>query len=280
MKIGIVGLGLIGGSIAKAYKKNSEAIVIGYDKDESVLDFAVMSGAVDEKLNDDNIKSCDLIITAIYPKATLEFLNNKGALIDEDTIVMDTCGIKRHICKEAFRIAKEKNFRFVGGHPMAGKQLLGFKHSRYSLFSGAPMVLVPEDYNDLFFIDKVKKRLEPIGFNKITITTSENHDEMIAYTSQMAHLVSNAFVKSKTAEKHNGYSAGSYNDLTRVAYLNEDMWTELFMSNKDFLLRELDGFVSEIMMYKNALENNDEEELRNLLAQGRTMKEKVDGKCR
>jgi len=280
MKVGIVGLGLIGGSIAKAYKNNSDTSIVGYDKEESVLDFAIMSGAVDEKLTDENISECELIIIAIYPKATLDFLNEKGNLIDENAIVIDTCGIKRSICDKAFELAEEKNFKFVGGHPMAGKQLSGFKHSRSSLFNGAPMVLVPKDYNDLFFIDEVKNILKPIGFSKITVTTSKNHDEMIAYTSQMAHLVSNAFVKSPTAEKHNGYSAGSYNDLTRVAYLNEDMWSELFINNKDCLIKELDEFVSELMNYKEALENNNEDELKKLLAEGRNIKEKVDGKCR
>ena len=280
MKVGIIGLGLIGGSIAKAYKKNSDFKVLGYDLDKSVLNFAIMSEAIDSELNDDNIGDCDLIIIAIYPKATIEFLNKKGHLINEKTVVIDTCGIKRSICKEAFRIADEKNFRFVGGHPMAGKQLSGFKYSRDSLFSGAPMVLVPKDYNDLFFLDYVKKLLIPVGFSKITITTAEHHDEMIAYTSQMAHLVSNAFVKSDTAEKHKGFSAGSYNDLTRVAYLNEEMWSELFINNRDFLINELDGFISELLLYKKALETKDEENIRELLAEGRRIKEKVDGKCR
>ncbi|MBK5253792.1 MAG: prephenate dehydrogenase [Peptostreptococcaceae bacterium] len=280
MKIGIVGLGLIGGSIAKAYKLCEGIIVYGYDLDKTVLEFAEMSGAIDGVLTDENIKECDLIITAIYPKATLGFLEEKGDLIDENAIVVDTCGIKRSICKKGFALAKEKNFRFVGGHPMAGKQLSGFKHSRDALFSGAPMVIVPEDYNDLFFIDKVKEMLMPIGFSKISVTTSKNHDEIIAYTSQMPHLVSNAFIKSDTADKHRGFSAGSYNDLSRVAYLNEEMWSELFLENSDCLVNELDGFISELLKYKEALVHNDKEVLEKLLEEGRVKKEKVDGKCR
>ncbi|NLY82324.1 MAG: prephenate dehydrogenase [Clostridiales bacterium] len=280
MKIGIVGLGLIGGSIAKAYKLNEDNCVYGYDLNKTVLSFAKMSDAIDDVLTDENIKECDLIITAIYPKATIKFLEDKGSLIGENAIVVDTCGIKSAICEKGFEIAKEKNFRFVGGHPMAGKQLSGFKHSRDSLFSGAPMVIVPEDYNDLFFIDKVKEMLMPIGFSNVSVTTSKNHDEIIAYTSQMPHLVSNAFIKSETADKHRGFSAGSYNDLTRVAYLNEEMWSELFLDNSDHLINELDGFISELIKYREALTQHDKELLEKLLKEGREKKEKVDGKCR
>lgn len=280
MTVGIVGLGLIGGSLAKAYKKNEGITVLGYDQNESTLQFAIMDGAVDDVLTDENIGQCDGILLAIYPQATLDFLEEKGDLISEKAIVMDTCGVKRLICEQGFKLAKAKHFRFVGGHPMAGKQLSGFKYSRATLFKGAPMVIVPENYNDLFFIDEVKKVLEPIGFSKVTVSTVEEHDERIAFTSQMPHLISNAFIKSPTAERHKGYSAGSYNDLTRVAYLNEDMWSELFLANREALLGELSIFMDALEKYKKTLEENDPEALKRLLAEGRMQKERIDGKCR
>ena len=160
---------------------------------------------------------------------------------------------------------------------MAGSHNSGFKYSRSNLFQGAPMVLVPDRFDDPLLLQRAKDALAPCGFKSFSITTAEAHDEMIAFTSQMPHIISNAYIKSPTAKSHNGFSAGSYKDLTRVAWLNPQMWSELFLSNKDNVLKELDFFIESLQAYRTAIENQDAEQLITLLDEGRKRKEVVDG---
>ena len=276
MTVGILGLGLIGGSLARAYKLAGHTVYVK-NRDESMLSFAMLSGAVDGKLNEDTIPQCDLILLAIYPAGSADWLEANAPLISKKALVIDCCGTKQLVCQRCFPIAKEYGFTFVGGHPMAGTQYSGLKHSRATLFKGASMVIVPPVYDDIDFLQRVKDLLAPAQFGRITVTTAEEHDEMIAFTSQMPHLVSNAFIKSPTARRHKGFSAGSYKDLTRVAWLNEQMWTELFLANRDNLIREVDGLIGELEKYREAMAAGDAPALRALLAEGRRIKEEVDG---
>ena len=275
MTVGIVGLGLIGGSFAKAYKANG-AIVLAKETDKSILEFALMSGAVDKELTEANIKDCELLLIALYPRAAIEFLKETGPIINKDTIVIDCCGTKKQVCEIGFEVAKQYGFTFVGGHPMAGIEQSGFKYSKASLFKGAAMIIVPPSYDDIRFYDKIKSLLAPANFGRLTVTTAEKHDKMIAFTSQMAHLVSNAFIKNPIAREHQGYSAGSYKDLTRVAWLNQQMWAELFLENRDNLLEELDLFIADLNKYRQALVDDDFEDLQELLLEGKLIKEEVD----
>ena len=276
MKVGICGLGLIGGSMAKAYKLDGHT-VFGYDRDESTLGYAKLADIIDADLNDESIKECDLIFVALYPRATVEYLKSIAPLINSNTTVIDLCGTKQLVCETGFDLAKKFGFTFVGGHPMAGKQYSGIKYSSATLFKNAPMVIVPPIYDDISFFNKVKQLLLPAGFGKISITTAKEHDAMIAFTSQLAHVVSNAYVKSPTAKKHKGFSAGSYKDMTRVAWLNEDMWSELFLENQEPLLYEINTIIDSLCEYKEAIENNDRERLKSILRDGRLAKEKIDG---
>lgn len=276
MKVAVAGLGLIGGSFAKAYK-NGGHTVYGLDSDRTVLGFARLSGVVDDELSEDNIGECELIIIALYPGDTIKFLEKDAALISPRATVIDCCGNKREVCAAGFEIAEKNGFTFIGGHPMAGKQYSGFKHSGANLFSKASMILVPPRFDDMALIAGTKKLLAPCGFGRITVTTAEKHDEMIAFTSQMAHIVSNAYIKSPTAKAHKGFSAGSYRDLTRVAYLNETMWSELFLGNRDNAIKELDYFITSVTKYRDALAEGDEETLKELLREGKKSKEEVDG---
>jgi len=278
MQIGIIGLGLIGGSLAKAYKRADDVKVLGYDKDKSIMDFAYLAQAIDGELRDEDIPNCDCILLATYPQGVIDWVTEKAPLLSKDTTVIDCTGTKRRICEALFPIAAEYGFTFVGGHPMAGLYQSGFKYSREDLFDGAPMVIVPPTFADIRLYDHIGKLLAPVGFGRISVTTAEEHDQVIAFTSQMAHVVSNAFIKSPTAGKHAGYSAGSYQDLTRVAWLNPDMWTELFLENRDDLLRELDWFLDAMQQYRDALEERDAERLWQLLEEGRRRKREVDGK--
>ncbi|MBQ2756147.1 MAG: prephenate dehydrogenase [Oscillospiraceae bacterium] len=278
MIVGIVGLGLIGGSLAKAYKQAEDIVVYGADVDHSILEFAKMSNAIDDFLTDDNIALCDLILIAINPDFAIKWLETNAPKIDKHTVVIDCCGTKRKICEVGFRLADEYGFEYAGGHPMAGSHQWGFKNSRPNLFRGAAMVIVPKKYDDIYLLDRIKHLLLPVGFGSLPITTAENHDRVIAFTSQLAHVVSNAYVKSPTAKEHHGFSAGSYRDLTRVAWLNPAMWTELFLENNDFMINELDSIINSLTEYRDAIAANDRETLCQLLDDGRKCKQEIDGR--
>ncbi|NLT13751.1 MAG: prephenate dehydrogenase [Clostridiales bacterium] len=277
MTVGIAGLGLIGGSLAKAYKSAGHTI-LGFDSDTSVLGIAQLSGAVDGALDNETVGTCDVIFIAVYPGAAVDYLDSIAPLLNKETLVIDCCGVKRLVCEKCFDIARRYGFTFVGGHPMAGTHNSGFKYSKATLFKGAVMILVPPSYDDIMLFDRLEETLAPVGFGRLTITTAEKHDEMIAFTSQMAHIVSNAYIKSPVAREHKGYSAGSYKDLTRVAWLNPDMWAELLLENRDILIRELDFFIASVSGYRAALSENNKESLRSLLDEGRAIKEELDGR--
>lgn len=276
MTVGIVGLGLIGGSFAKAYHEQGHR-VLAFDTDRSVLEFASLFGAVDGVLDDRSLPDCDLILIAIYPQAAVDYLKEHGAHIGKKPVVIDCCGTKRLVCQACFALARTHGFTYLGGHPMAGNHHSGFKYASAALFHGAPMVLVPENRNDIELLSRVKQLLAPAGFGRFSVTTAEQHDEMIAFTSQLAHVVSNAYIKSPTADKHKGFSAGSYKDMTRVAWLAPRMWAELFMENRDFLIAELDTLMDSLAQYRDAMERGDTPELIRLLDEGRKRKEAVDG---
>lgn len=275
MVVGIAGLGLIGGSLARAYAK-AGATVYGYDGNRVVQDFAQMEGTLAGELNETTVKECELLLVALYPQVSEEYLQKMAPSIPKETLVMDCCGVKRRICQLGFSLAEQYGFTFVGGHPMAGTQYSGYAKSKADMFQGAPMVVVPPNGDDIYLLDRVKNLLAPAGFSHITVTTAEHHDGMIAYTSQMCHVISNAYVKSPRAQTHKGYSAGSYRDLTRVAWLNEAMWTDLFLENRDYLLEELNRMIGYLQEYQQALEQGNGDRLCTLLAEGRICKEKVD----
>ena len=276
MTVGILGLGLIGGSLARAYAIAGHTVFAG-EKDESMLSFAMLAGAVHGKLDENTIPKCDLLLLAVYPEASITWLEENAPSVSGDTLVIDCCGVKREICERCFPLATRYGFTFVGGHPMAGSQFSGFKYSRATLFKGAPMVLVPPVFDDMMLLDRVKEALAPCEFGRFSVSTAEEHDKMIAFTSQMPHIVSNAFIKSPTAQNHKGFSAGSYKDMTRVAWLNPQMWAELFLENREFVLEELEFYINSLNAYRQAIEDSDMSTLVDLLEEGKKRKEAVDG---
>ena len=276
MTVGIVGLGLIGGSFAKAYHAAGHT-VLAFDIDRSTYDFAVLSGTVNGPLTDETLSTCDLILIAVIPSAAVGYLKQHAAHIGPKPVVIDCCGTKRVVCAACFPLAKEHGFTYLGGHPMAGTHNSGFKYATPTMFHNAPMVLVPENHNDIQLLSRVKDLLAPAGFSRFSITTAEQHDEMIAFTSQLAHVVSNAYIKSPTAGLHKGFSAGSYKDMTRVAWLAPRMWAELFLENKEYLMTELNTLIDNLRQYQDAMEHNDLPSLVQLLDEGRRRKEEVDG---
>ncbi|MCL2081734.1 MAG: prephenate dehydrogenase [Oscillospiraceae bacterium] len=275
MIAGVAGLGLIGGSLSKAYRGGGHC-VYGFDADEEVLGFALLSGAASGVLDKNTIGRCQLIFIALNPADTVDYLEKNAPYISKDAMVIDCCGVKRLVCSKCFPIAEKYGFAFVGGHPMAGSHKGGFKNSRESLFRGASMILVPPVYDDPVLFGRMEELLRPAGFGRLTVSSAAKHDEMIAFSSQMAHVVSNAYVKSPTARGHKAFSAGSYKDLTRVARLNPEMWAQLCIENRDFLIKELDSFTGEIEKYKESLARGDKDTLQELLEEGSRLKGELD----
>lgn len=278
--VGIEGLGLIGASFARGFKKRcKEVTVLADNRTRATLDKAMEEGTVDGVLDRDSIGSVDLLIVALYPEAAVRYLEENAPFISADTIVTDVCGLKRYICKEGYRLADEHGFTFIGGHPMAGTQYSGYDNSKADMFVGASMILVPDPSKDgnsvLGKLDIIKDMLGKLEFGRFVITTPENHDRMIAMTSQMAHLVSSCYVKSPGAEEAEGFTGGSFQDLTRVAYLNAGMWTELFLENRDYLLSEIEAVQKELERYRAAIDASDSEELYRLLDEGSKIKERI-----
>ncbi|MBQ3405270.1 MAG: prephenate dehydrogenase [Oscillospiraceae bacterium] len=277
MTVGVVGLGLIGGSFTKAYKRLPDVTVYGQDIDKSIEAFAQIAGAIDAPLTNENIGECDCLLIVVSPRAAARWLEENACNISPETLVIDCCGTKRRICEAGFRLAEQYGFEYVGGHPMAGTHQWGFRSSKEDMFDGASMVVVPRTYEDINLLERIKQAVMPVGFASMSVTTAEKHDELIAFTSQLAHVVSNAYIKSPTAKAHSGFSAGSYQDLTRVAWLNPDMWADLFLENDDMLLKELDIIIGSLNEYRAAIADRDFDRLRDLLDEGRICKEEVDG---
>ena len=275
MIIGIVGLGLIGGSAAKAFKAAGH-VIYSYDIDSRIVGFAQLEGIVDAELSADNLGKCDLVLLTATPQAVIGYISENARYISSSALVVDFCGTKRAVCEKGFALAAGYGFTYVGGHPMAGLQYSGYKFSKATLYNGASFIMVPAVHDDIALLDRVKQALEPLGFKKFVVTTADFHDRMIAYTSQMCHVVSNAFIKSPSAKFHRGYSAGSFRDFTRVSRLNENMWTELFLENKEALLNELDLLINSLHEYRQAIVADDADTLRGLLRDGRIAKEEAE----
>ena len=280
MKIMFVGLGLIGGSMAMALEGYPDLERYAVDGDEPTRLEALGRGVVRAawpNADDAPVEDMDIIVICLHPEAAADFVRAQAGRIRPGALLTDVCGVKRPLF-EAVGEVRERTFIYLGGHPMAGTQYSGFGHARANLYHNAPMVIVPPDFDSIELLTRVKELLAPAGFGRYSVTTAALHDEMIAFTSQMAHLVSNAYIKSPTARSHRGFSAGSYKDLTRVAWLDPSMWAELFLDNRDNVLFELDSLAKSLAQYRAAVENNDLAALTALLDEGRRRKEEVDGR--
>lgn len=277
MKVGIVGLGLIGGSIAKAIKQNTEHEVYGTDLLEPVILKAKLLEAIDGKLEESMTASCDYIILALYPGAAVDFVKTHKNGFKKGAVLIDCCGVKEAVCSQIYPIAAEFDFSYVGGHPMAGIEFSGFEHSQKTLFKHASMILTPQTDMTIQEMERLKKFWVSLGFSHVQLSTPEEHDRIIAFTSQLAHVVSSAYVKSPTALKHKGFSAGSYKDLSRVAKLNETMWTELFLLNRENLVTEIDGMIERLQQYREVIHEGKEKDLWDLLHEGTERKVLIDG---
>ena len=279
MNIAIIGLGLIGGSIAKSLKKfTPQHTVLGFDTNEQTMYKARLLDAIDGELTDERLGICDMVIVSTWPKAAVDYVTSHASLIKKGALVMDVCGVKKAVCEPLWQLAQENGFLFVGGHPMAGMEYSGFDHANAGLFQNASMILTPPRGTDIQTLESLKHFWRELGFARVVITTPENHDKVIAYTSQLAHVASSAYIRSPFAMEHHGFSAGSFRDMTRVARLDENMWTELFQLNKEPLLHELNQLIEHLCQYRDALASDETETLRSLLREGKERKEIADHK--
>lgn len=276
MTIGVIGLGLIGGSLAKSIKEHTRHTVWGYDINPEVITTALMSGAIDEELSEKMLSECSVVLVALYPGLCVEYIREHADRFALDALVIDCAGVKRAVYEPIAEIAANHSWTYIGGHPMAGREFSGFRYAVGTLFERASMILTPMPDVTIESLTAAKEFFLDIGFRTVRITTPEEHDSMISYTSQLAHIVSGAYVKNPLSTKHKGFSAGSFQDMTRVARLNENMWTELFLDNADLLVPSIDDFILRLTQYRDALAGHDENTLKELLKEGRIMKEALD----
>lgn len=273
MKIAVVGLGLIGGSICKALKKNTDYTVYGTDIDKNVISLAKNSNAVDFVLETASICDIDVFFICLYPKQCVDFVRSNINNFKKGVIITDVCGVKKYIEQSLEKPLADKGLFYVGGHPMAGKEKSGFLNSEDKLLQNASYILTKSDSTDSSAFKTVADIIALLG-SKLIVSTADTHDRIIAYTSQLAHIVSSSYVKSPSIELERGFTGGSFQDMTRVALLNENMWKDLFILNKTNLLNEVNNIISNLTDYKNALECDNEQELLKLLQDGTNIKKK------
>jgi len=272
--VAVVGVGLIGGSLCKAMKKYTDARVLGHNRTKATEEAALQNGDIDAALTDENLSTCDLVLVALYPQGVIDFVKEHMDAFAPGAIIVDMTGVKTRICTELSGRCAARGVRFIGGHPMAGTENSGYKSADADLFRGATMLLCRDEHTDEAALDSAAAFFMGLGFGEVKVTTPEEHDAIIAYTSQLAHVASNAYIKSPTAARQRGFSAGSYKDLTRVAKLNAPMWTELFLENREPLLREVETLIENLEDYRAALEAGDSEILCALLREGSLLKER------
>ncbi len=274
--IGVVGLGLIGGSLAKTVKLHTDWTVYGCDLNPQTMQQAALLGAIDGELNGETLPLCDEVLVALYPQAIIDWIAGHAEDFKLGALVIDCGGVKQVICEAVEPLSAGRAWHFIGGHPMAGREFSGFKYAKDDLFDHASMILTPRGDEDPALLQRARNLFMDLGFRRVQFTTPHTHDEMIAYTSQLAHIVSSAYVKCPLASKHRGFSAGSFADMTRVARLSPEMWTELFFDNRDALLPEVEGLVERLAAYRDALRDGDRDAMRVLLEEGTRIKEQLE----
>ena len=278
MNIGIIGLGLIGGSFAQAATRAGHAVA-AWNRTRATAERAVADGAAAAVLEEDMSSTAgrpDLYLISLPPDAVVPWIDAHQVAFKPGAVVVDATGVKGTICAALRKYAYDDTpWTFVGGHPMAGKEVSGYANATPDLFADASMILTPYPSCGRGPLDMLEAFFKELGFGRVVFTTPEHHDEMIALTSQLAHVVSSAYIQDPRAPDHAGFSAGSFYDMTRVARLNPDVWTDLFLANKDALSSVVGGLIERLSDYKAALDAEDAPRLRELLDRGRAVIESM-----
>lgn len=274
MNILIIGLGLIGGSFCKTLSKKTNHNIFGYDKDNITSQKALNDGSIISVLSTEKFIQADVTFICLHPTVSINFLKENVSHFRGNSVIADVCGVKGSISAQMSEITMSHNINYIGTHPMAGREFGGYDYSVENLFDNASFIVTPTESTDMESLETVKKIATEMGFKKIITASPENHDKTIAYTSQLAHIVSSAYVKSPSIENESGFTAGSFQDMTRIATLNENMWSDLFMQNQKPLLNELDTLISNLAKYREAIADSDADKLTELLREGRIIKER------
>lgn len=274
MIIAIVGLGLIGGSLAKSIKLNTNHTVYGIDTSVTTIEKALFENSIDKCISVNQLEIADLTFVCLYPEATVDFILANIKNFKSQSIVSDICGIKDYVSGNVAISLWQNDINYVGTHPMAGKEFSGYEYSSVDLFNGASMIITRVEHTNQESVATVKQLALQLKFAKVVEVNPVQHDIVIAFTSQLAHIVSSAYIKSPTATEEYGFSAGSFKDLTRVAKLNPEMWTSLFLKNKEPLIYEIDNIIKHLLEYRDTIEQGDKTQLYNLLEDGSLKKEK------
>ena len=269
MTITVIGMGLIGGSLCKAIKSKTSHTCYGINRNPAVLEAALKDGAIDRGFPiGEKLPPSDVYIVCFHPRTTIEYIEKRADEFLPGSLVLDVCGIKGEIVRASEEALLPRKVNFLGTHPMAGREFSGYDYSLATLYDGASIVLTPTPQSRPEDVELVKNLANVLGFGRVVATTPEEHDRIIAFTSQMAHVVANAYVKTPMLERHGGFTGGSFQDMTRVARLNADMWTELFMMNRVPLLDEVNNIIQHLTEYRDALAEQDENRLHDLLQDG------------
>lgn len=286
---GIIGLGLMGGTIAKSLRKNvlsenkSEnqcAKIIALDKNKESLENAFSEKIIDSYFLPEETKKmllqCDVVFICLYPHATLDFLLQNKENFKSGSIITDISGVKGIFEKKLPSLLRS-DVDFIIGHPMAGGEKEGYSSSNSSFFNGRNYILIPENFNKKENLDFFKKLIYKMGFSKITETTAGDHDYKIGFTSQLCHVIASALVESAPDEKITAFGGGSFEDLTRIAMINAPLWTELFISNKEKLTVHIENFITRMNEFKNLIQKEDKTALENLLKDVREKRSLMGG---
>lgn len=272
MQILVVGMGLIGGSICKSIQAATDHTVFGCDVQQSVLEDAIADGAIDG-IGTMTDGTYDMIVLCLHQRIAIQMIQDALPQIPAGTILVDTCGLKGRMVRDLTYRCQKAGVRYVGTHPMAGREQNGYYASIPDLFQNANLIVTPVDGTDEAALNTIEKLAKQMGFGRIVSATPMWHDNMIAYTSQLAHVVSSSYVKDFCMDDALSFSGGSFQDMTRVATMDESMWSALFLDNRDNLLYHLDLLIENLTDYREALKQRDEERLQYLIAEGRQIQE-------
>lgn len=267
-KIAVIGMGIIGGSICAALT-NAGYIVDGFGRSRQSIEYALKAGYI--RAEGTTLSDYDVVFIAVPPQATLDYLNDGE--FKNGALVTDVCGIKSKL--EEVVYSKPRNYRYVGIHPMAGKETSGISSASPTLFKKANLIITHAAQTKIEDVDEIKEYATAMGFGKVVECTAKEHDAKIALTSQLAHLVSNAYVKSPQVQGCDGFTGGSFQDMTRIAGVDEKMWIQLYMYNQPFIVEELNGLIAHLSEYRDAIAANDAQRLEEELKNGRLIRETI-----
>lgn len=277
VRVGIAGLGLIGGSLGMALRRIPGVRVAGFDIDPHTVKTAVESGAADEtSASPETVLGCDWLFIALYPEQTIDFIARHAGEIRKGTTVIDCCGIKGRVAPPLSSAAAANGFIYIGGHPMAGTEQSGIGAARAELFDGASFIFTPPAGTPPDSLARAQTLVRAAGFGRTVVTTPAHHDRMIAFTSQLPHILACAYVQSPSCPEHTGFSAGSYRDVSRVAHISPELWSGLFIGNRQMLCAEIDELLRHITELRDAVRDGDSPRLIALLARARQIKDGVD----